>query len=82
MQMVDTHAIDISNIILLYDPQMIVIQGIFAKAGKYFLDNLRKKVNEVSLPKIKKETKIEYSELGDNVGVLGAASYAISKYFE
>jgi len=75
-------AIGISNIILLYDPQIIVIQGIFAKAGKYFLDNLRKKVNEISLPKIKKETKIEYSELGDRVGVLGAASYAISKYFE
>jgi len=76
-------AIGISNIILLYDPQMIVIQGIFAKAGKYFLDNLRKKVNEISLPKIKKETKIEYSELSDKVGgALGAASYVISKYFE
>jgi len=75
-------AIGISNIILLYDPQIIVIQGIFAKAGKYFLDSLRKKVNEISLPKIKKETKIEYSELGDNVGALGAVSYAISKYFE
>jgi len=75
-------AIGISNIILLYDPQMIVIQGIFAKAGKYFIENLRKKVNEISLPKIKKETKIEYSKLGDKVGVLGAASYVISKYFE
>ena len=75
-------AIGISNIILLYDPQMIVMQGIFAKAGEYFIENLRKKVNEISLPKIKKETKIEYSKLGDKVGVLGAASYVISKYFE
>ncbi len=75
-------AIGISNIILLYDPQIIIIQGIFAKAGKYFLDNLRKRVNEISLPKIKKETKIKYSELGDKAGVLGAVSYAISKYFE
>lgn len=75
-------AVGISNIILLYDPQIIVIQGIFAKAGEYFLDNLRIKVNEISLPKIKKETKIEYSKLGDKVGVLGAASYVISKYFE
>ena len=75
-------AIGISNIILLYDPQMIVIQGIFVKAGEYFIENLRKKVNEISLPKIKKETKIEYSKLGDKVGVLGAASYVISKYFE
>lgn len=61
---------------------MIVIQGIFAKAGEYFIENLRKKVNEISLPKIKKEIKIEYSKLGDKVGVLRAASYVISKYFE
>ena len=74
-------AIGISNITLLYDPQIIVIQGIFAKAGEYFIDNLRNKVNEISLPKIKKKTKIEYSELGDKVGVLGAASYVLSKYF-
>ena len=75
-------AIGMSNIILLYDPQTVVIQGIFSKAGKYFLDSLRKKINEISLPKIKKETRIEYSELGDRVGVLGATHYAISKYFE
>ncbi len=75
-------AIGISNIILLYDPQTVVIQGIFTKAGKYFLDSLRKKVSEISLPKIKKETRIEYSKLGDKVWVVGAASYVISRYFE
>jgi len=31
---------------------------------------------------INEETKVEYSELGDKVGVLGAASYVIFKYFE
>ncbi|MBN2072340.1 MAG: transcriptional regulator [Actinobacteria bacterium] len=74
-------AIGISNIILLYDPQMIVIQGIFTGAGKKFLNNIRKKVNEISLPRIKKESDIEYSKLGDEVGALGAASYVISMFF-
>jgi predicted NBD/HSP70 family sugar kinase len=74
--------IGVSNIILLYDPQIMIIQGIFAKAGKYFLENLRKKINEISLFSIKRDTEIEYSKLGDKAGVLGAASYVLSKYFE
>jgi predicted NBD/HSP70 family sugar kinase/predicted transcriptional regulator len=75
-------AIGISNIILTNDPQIVVIQGIFTKAGKYFLDNLKEKINKISLRKIKKETDIKYSKLGDNVCALGAASYVLSRYFE
>ncbi len=77
----DWFAIGISNIILLYDPQLVVIQGIYTKAGEYFLKELRRKVNEISLPKIKKESEIEFSRLGEEVGALGAASYVISEYF-
>jgi len=74
--------IGISNIILMYDPQVMIIQGIFTKAGKYFLENLRKKINRISLFSIERETEIKYSELGDKAGVLGAASYVLSRYFE
>ena len=74
--------IGISNIILMYDPQVMIIQGIFTKAGKYFLENLRKKINKISLFSIERETEIKYSELGDKAGVLGAASYVLSRYFE
>ena len=74
--------IGISNIILMYDPQIVIIQGIFTKAGEYFLENLRKIINKISLFSIKRETEIKYSELGDKAGVLGAASYVLSKYFE
>ncbi|MBM3703028.1 MAG: ROK family transcriptional regulator [Actinobacteria bacterium] len=74
--------IGISNIILMYDPQVMIIQGIFTKAGEYFLENLREKINKISLFSIKRKTEIKYSELGDTAGVLGAASYVLSKYFE
>ncbi len=74
--------IGISNIILMYDPQVMIIQGIFTKAGKYFLENLRKKINKISLFSIERETEIKYSELGDKAGVLGAASFVLSKYFD
>jgi len=77
----DWFATGISNIILLYDPQLVVIQGIYTKAGKYFLENLRRKVNEISLSKIKKESEIKFSKLGEEVGALGAACYVVSEYF-
>jgi len=79
---IDWFGIGISNIILMYDPQIVIIQGIFTKAGEYFLENLRKKINKISLFSIKRETEIKYSELGDKAGVLGAASYVLSKYFK
>jgi len=81
-EVINWFGIGVSNIILMYDPQIMIIQGIFTKAGKYFLENLRKKINEISLFSIKRETEIKYSELGDKAGVLGAASYVLSKYFE
>ena len=74
--------IGISNIILMYDPQIVIIQGIFTKAGEYFLESLREKINKISLFSIKRKTEIKYSELGDKAGVLGAVSYVLSKYFE
>ncbi|MDD3818855.1 MAG: ROK family transcriptional regulator [Actinomycetota bacterium] len=74
--------IGISNIILMYDPQVVIIQGIFTKAGDYFLESVREKINKISLFSIKRKTEIKYSELGDNAGVLGAASFVLSKFFE
>ncbi len=74
-------AIGLSNIILIYDPQMIILHGIYTKAGDNFLKEIRNKVEAISLASIKKETKILFSELGDKAGVLGAAGYVINKFF-
>jgi predicted NBD/HSP70 family sugar kinase/predicted transcriptional regulator len=74
--------IGISNIILMYDPQIVIIQGIYTKAGEYFLESLREKINKISLFSIKRKTEIKYSELGENAGILGAASFVLSNFFE
>lgn len=75
-------AVGLSNIILIYDPQLIIIHGIYTRAGDEFLKKLRKKVEQIALTSVKKETKIKYSELGEMAGVLGAATYVINKFFE
>jgi len=75
-------AVGLSNIILIYDPQVIVLQGMFVKAGETFLSHLKKRVGNVSLSSVKKDTKIRFSELGDMAGVLGAATFVINMFFK
>lgn len=75
-------AIGLANIILIYDPQVIVLHGTYIRAGDNFLKQLRKKVEQISLTSVKKDTKIKFSELGEMSGVLGAATFVISKFFD
>ncbi len=73
--------IGISNIILMYDPEIIIIQGAYARAGEWFIRSLREGVNTCSLKRIEKNVEIQYSTLGKERGILGAAAFVVSQYF-
>jgi N-acetylglucosamine repressor len=73
--------VGIANIIMVNDPELIVIQGAYVKAGSYFLDKLREGIRRVGLPDVEKKISIEYSRLGEERGVLGAAALMISDFF-
>jgi N-acetylglucosamine repressor len=73
--------IGLANIIMVNDPELIVIQGAYVKAGSYFLDKLREGIRRVGLPDVEKMVSIEYSRLGEERGVLGAAALMISDFF-
>lgn len=75
-------AVGFSNVIVMYDPEMIVLQGIYTQAGEYFLENLRRRVNAVSLVRMPKDVQIAYSRFGKERGVIGSAAYIISEYFK
>jgi len=76
-------AIAIHNLILMYDPEVVVIQGTYAHAGDYFINSLRERVGKVSLINVAQRTTIEYSQLDDEeAGTLGAASYVLLHAFE
>ena len=74
-------AIGLSNIIVMYDPEILILHGIYTKAGDYFINKLRENVNNLVITKIKKQVKIEYSYLDKDSGVLGCASFVVNKYF-
>ena len=74
-------SVGISNIMLMYDPEIIIIQGIYSKAGEWFLNRLRTLSNACSLTRIEKNIEIQYSNLGKERGVLGGAAFVLSDYF-
>jgi predicted NBD/HSP70 family sugar kinase len=73
--------VGLANIIMVNDPELIVIQGAYVKAGPYFLDKLREGILHIGLPDVDKRVRIEYSSLGEERGVLGASALMILDFF-
>ena len=71
-------AIGIHNIILSYDPEVIVIQGVYANSESRLFRSLYDNVKNISLSRAPLKTKILCSDLGNNATNLGAASFSLS----
>ena len=52
--------IAISNIIVSFDPDTVVIHGLYAGAGEYFLERIRQNASLVALPKVQKTVSIRF----------------------
>jgi predicted NBD/HSP70 family sugar kinase len=73
--------VGLGNVIMVNDPELIIIQGQYLKAGPWFLEKLREGVRHIGLPDVEKQVRIEYSTLGEDRGVIGAAAFAIADFF-
>ena len=71
----------INNLILSCDPKLIIIQGIYNGAGDEFINEVKKKVDSMSLLSLKRDTAICFSEFGLDRGVRGAGLYLIANFF-
>jgi N-acetylglucosamine repressor len=85
MELIDDVArwfiIGLGNIIMVNDPELIVIQGLYVKAGMSFLGRLREGIKHIGLPDVEKKVSIEYSTLGEERGVVGGAAFVIGNFF-
>ena len=80
---IDYYSILIRNIMLLYDPHIIVIQGIYTLAGDFFLKRLQELVKQSPFFHIPQGLSIVFSGLDfDRAADLGGALYSIDRYFE
>ncbi len=73
--------VGLGNIIMVNDPELIVIQGQYVKAGKSFMERIQEGIKRIGLPDVEKKVRIVYSRLGEERGVIGGAAFAISDFF-
>ncbi|MCD8349964.1 MAG: ROK family protein, partial [Planctomycetaceae bacterium] len=75
-------AIGIRNLMQSFDPELVLIQGEYAVAGRFFLEELRSRIPQTSLLGLGKCPRVEYSKLGPYGAIVGAANYAADIFFE
>ena len=75
-------ALGLNNVLMVNDPALIVLEGIYNEFGDIFLEKLGAELNKVSVTAIKRDVKLQLSNIGQERGVLGAACFAADKYFD
>jgi len=78
--MVDAFATAVSNVTVTCDPEMVVITGTYVQGGEYFLQLLRRRVQERALCRIKRRVAVTFSSLGSEGVVLGASHFVVTDY--
>ncbi len=73
--------VGLGNVIMVNDPELIIIQGQYVKAGTCFLEKLQDGIRHIGLPDVEKKVRIEYSTLGEERGVFGGAFFIIDDFF-
>ena len=66
-----------ANIAAVLNPAYIVLGGGVSAAGEFLLEGVRKVFAENSFPQIKESTQLVLATLGNDAGVLGAASLVL-----
>jgi len=69
--------VGLANVMHLYDPAIIVIGGGVANAWTLLEPPMKKAIRERAMKAYVQHTKIARSQLGDDVGLLGAVSLAL-----
>ncbi len=75
-------ALSISQVIMFFDPDMILIEGDYACGSRFFEQKLLENIGEIALPRLAERTTEIRFKSEDSINTLtGAAAYGIDKYF-
>jgi len=74
--------IGISNTIKMFNPELIIIHGEIIKFGNKYLSKVKGSVSKNTFPKVKDNYNIQFSKLGENVGLIGATSIVFDNIFD
>ena len=66
----------------LFNPQIIVIDGVLSKAGKLIVNPVEHAINKYCLPDFKEELLIEVTNLGDLAKIVGVNAFMANRLFK
>lgn len=69
----------VAFLINVFNPELVVMGGLLAKAGDYLRLPLRSTINKLSLSLVNNDTQLRTSKLGETAGVTGGALLARKK---
>lgn len=72
---------EISNLVKLFDPEVVIVTGTMAEAGKFLLTPIQAMVDKLDLYYRTTHVQVIQSNLGHRAVALGAASFLLDKYF-
>ncbi|MEO9145569.1 MAG: ROK family protein [Ginsengibacter sp.] len=70
----------IAILITLLNPELIILSGRGAAAGKLWLAPIQQAINEHCIPKIAEDTQIKISTFGQRIDLIGAAALVMENY--
>lgn len=70
-------AIGMSNVVNMFDPDVIVLSGSVVKAGEPYLGPARDELNRRTLAQRRRPVRLDVSSLGIDAGIVGAAALAL-----
>jgi predicted NBD/HSP70 family sugar kinase len=73
--------VGIANLINAFNPQRIILHGEALAGGEPFLRVVQQVVSERSLRRPRQMVEILFSDLGDDVGLIGASSLVMEAFF-
>ena len=69
-------AVGAVNAIHTVDPDVVLFGGGMIAAGPSFLGEIREQVRGLVLAALRDRTRVEFAELGNHAGLIGAAGWA------
>jgi predicted NBD/HSP70 family sugar kinase/biotin operon repressor len=69
------------NMVNLYNPELIILGGLFAQAGKFFIEPVTETVKKMAFADLGKRVRIEATQFSWKAGVIGAAALALTTFF-
>ncbi len=73
--------IGISNAIKIFNPEIIIIHGEVIKFGEKYLNKVKNSVDKNTFPMVQEVHDIQFSKLGENVGLIGVTYIVFDRVF-